>query len=145
MRTTIGLFCLGAAVLLSGSLATADAQTRGNAGARERGSNVDVGVGVVFSSGELSTIRAWFGDSHNLQGLPPGLAGRETLPPGLERQLRRNGTLPPGLDKKIHRVPVDLDRRLPDLRPGVSRVIIGGRIVLVDDASSMILDIAAIF
>lgn len=34
-------------------------------------------------------------------GLPPGLAGRDRLPPGLERQLRETGSLPPGLQRQL--------------------------------------------
>ena len=34
--------------------------------------------------------------------LPPGLAKRDRLPLGLERQLVVRGTLPPGLQKKMH-------------------------------------------
>ena len=43
--------------------------------------------------------------------LPPGLAKRDTLPPGLERQLQRNGKLPPGLEKRA--LPDELKRALP--------------------------------
>ena len=35
------------------------------------------------------------------QGLPPGLAKRDRLPPGLEKHLLKHGSLPPGLQKKI--------------------------------------------
>jgi hypothetical protein len=34
-------------------------------------------------------------------GLPPGLAKRSQLPPGLQRHLWKHGSLPPGLQKKI--------------------------------------------
>jgi hypothetical protein len=37
----------------------------------------------------------------NGQGLPPGLAKRDRLPPGLEKHLWNHGSLPPGLQKKI--------------------------------------------
>ena len=40
-------------------------------------------------------IRGWY--SENANHLPPGLAKKDRLPPGLEKQLVRNGTLPPGL------------------------------------------------
>jgi hypothetical protein len=145
----VSLFCL-VAFLVSGSVFVAYPQGRGRGNAattqpRDNGTNVDVGVDIVFTVGELRVIREWFGNSQNLQGLPPGLAKRETLPPGLQRQLQRNGTLPPGLQARLHPVPVDLHRRLPDLREGTRRVIIGGSIVLVDDRTSLILDVAAIF
>src|SRR5712692_2463493 len=54
-------------------------------------------------------------------GLPPGLAKRDTLPPGLEKQLRRNGRLPPGLEKKLVPFPPDLERQLPPSAAGVQR------------------------
>jgi hypothetical protein len=38
-------------------------------------------------------------DKH--RGLPPGLASRDSLPPGLAKQLRERGRLPPGLQKRL--------------------------------------------
>lgn len=147
---TMRLLGLAGVMLAAGSWMTADAQGRGRGNSRSQdrdGARVDasVDVSIGFGSGELRLIRSWFGDSHNREGLPPGLAKRDSLPPGLQRQLRKNGTLPPGLEGHVHAVPVDLNRRLPDLRSGTSRLIIGGSIVLVDDSSKVILDIAAIF
>ena len=40
-------------------------------------------------------VRAWY--SENERHLPPGLAKKDQLPPGLERQLVRSGSLPPEL------------------------------------------------
>ena len=145
MRSLGFLFLM--AVMFGGSIAVAHAE--GNSGQAGKGqsaartSGVDIDVDIVFSSGQLSLIRAWFGDSTNLKGLPPGLAKRDTLSPGLQRQLHKNGTLPPGLQAKVYPFPVALAHRLPDLRPGVRRIIIGGSIVLLD--GDVILDIAAIF
>src|SRR5690606_37311777 len=34
------------------------------------------------------------------KSLPPGLAKRDELPPGLAKQLARNGHLPPGLERR---------------------------------------------
>jgi len=70
----------------------------------------------------------------NRSNLPPGLARRERLPPGLERQIQRNGTLPPGLQRRVEPFPADLDRRLPVLPAGMSRVFLGGRALLLDSA-----------
>jgi len=78
--------------------------------------------------------------------MPPGLAKRHRdLPPGLERQLRRNGHLPPGLDKKLHRFPLDLERRLSPLRPGLIRAMIGVHAVILDPRTSLILDVFKVF
>lgn len=66
----------------------------------------------------------------NRSDLPPGLAKRDRLPPGLERQLQRNGTLPPGLQKRVQPLPGVCTARLPRLRPDWVRVVLGGRIIL---------------
>ncbi len=77
----------------------------------------------------------------NRDSLPPGLAKRDgDLPPGLEKQLRRNGHLPPGLEKRLHPFPDDLERRLPRLREGLVRGVLGDRAVIMEQRTSRILD-----
>jgi len=75
------------------------------------------------------------------KGLPPGLAKREKLPPGLEKQLQRNGTLPPGLEKKMEPLPRELEGRLKRLPPDHVRVTIGTDVIILDKATQKILDI----
>ena len=78
--------------------------------------------------------------------LPPGLAKRGgDLPPGLEKQLIRKGHLPPGLEKKLYPFPVELERRLPPLRPGLVRGIIGESAVILDNRTKVILDIFSVW
>jgi hypothetical protein len=55
-----------------------------------------------FSPYDRREIRGCLTYSPNL---PPGLAKRDRLPPGQERQLERNGTLPPGLQKRAQTLP----------------------------------------
>jgi len=71
--------------------------------------------------------------------LPPGLAKRDALPPGLERQYQRNGKLPPGLDKR--QLPGDLTRALPGRHADFERVIVGNDVLLIAVATGIILDI----
>lgn len=71
--------------------------------------------------------------------LPPGLAKRKTLPPGLARHLQRHGTLPPGLQKRT--LPEGLEARLPRLPHGQERVIVDNDVVLIEEATGLILDI----
>ena len=52
-----------------------------------------------YSEHDRDYMRGWYHDHERSGHLPPGLAKREQLPPGLERQLRVRGTLPPGLRK----------------------------------------------
>jgi hypothetical protein len=78
-------------------------------------------------------------------GLPPGLAKRDgDLPPGLAKKLRRDGQLPPGLQKRVEPFPEDLERRLPPLRPGFYRGLLGGRAVICNERSGTIVDITVI-
>jgi hypothetical protein len=71
-------------------------------------------------------------------GLPPGLAKKDHLPPGLERQLQRNGTLPPGLQKRVQPLPGSCAARLPRLPRDWERVVLGGRILLLDPQQTIV-------
>jgi hypothetical protein len=95
----------------------------------------------VFTVHERTVIKDWFANPRNLSGLPPGLAKREKLPPGLERQLRERGKLPPGLQKKIQPLPPDLDRQLRVLPTGWRRVVIAGNVIMMNEKTSLIYDI----
>lgn len=75
------------------------------------------------------------------KGMPPGLAKRESLPPGLQRQLDKNGALPPGLQKKA--LPSDLQSRLPPAHSGYERVIVDTNVLLVETATGIVRDIIA--
>jgi hypothetical protein len=73
--------------------------------------------------------------------LPPGLAKRDRLPPGLERQLVVRGTLPPGLQKKMQPCPRELEMMLPPSPPNYAHVVIGGNLVLVNRVNFQIADV----
>lgn len=66
------------------------------------------------------------------RGLPPGLAKREELPPGLRKQLRERGSLPPGLEKRLVRVPDDWNSRLPRIGRYERRYFAGDDLLIVD-------------
>ena len=112
--------------------------------AGKKGPAVSTTVAVdIFATRDRDLIRNHF--RNNLQGLPPGLAKRDgDLPPGLEKQLRRNGHLPPGLEKRLNPFPVELERRLPPLKEGLIRGIIGGSAVIMNRKTSLILDVFVI-
>ncbi len=84
----------------------------------------------VFSERQRDRIRACLDSSRS--GLPPGLAKKDRLPPGLEKQIQRNGTLPPGLEKKVQGLPYACSDELPNIPGGWERVILSGRILLLD-------------
>ena len=86
-------------------------------------------------------MRGYYREHDRGDDLPPGLAKRDRLPPGLERQLRVRGTLPPGLRKKMRPCPDELERRLPPPPPQCAHVVIGGHVVLMNRSTYMVLDI----
>jgi hypothetical protein len=84
-------------------------------------------------------LHDWYRAHYN--HLPPGLAKRDRLPPGLERQLVVRGTLPPGLRREMHPCPVEVVRYLPPPPPGYMHTVIGGHIVLVNSKTFFVLDV----
>jgi Ni/Co efflux regulator RcnB len=112
-------------------------------------------VDKLFTELEKQTIKRYYRDRFGKEvdrkekkkskkkkehkGLPPGLAKRETLPPGLAQQLQRNGRLPPGLDKRD--LPDDLRSMLPKRLPGHKRIIVDNDVLLIEEATGIILDI----
>jgi hypothetical protein len=110
---------------------------------QSHGREEDANHGIIFGSAEIRIIKEWFASPRNLSGLPPGLAKRDRLPPGLEKQLQRNGTLPPGLQKKVQPLPQALEVQLPKLPGGIRRIIISGTIILHDTKTNRILDLVS--
>jgi hypothetical protein len=96
-------------------------------------------VSFRYDDRDREIIRDWY---QNQDGnLPPGLAKKDRLPPGLEKQLESRGTLPPGLQKRIRPCPPELERRLPPPPPGYAHTVIGGHIVLVNRKTYAVLDV----
>lgn len=134
------------AIATVGGLAWAQGQGRGRGGQQQPEQTAGDKVRQVlppsepvFTTQERTLITDWF--TRNRSGLPPGLAKRETLPPGLEKQLRQKGTLPPGLQKKIQPLPLALERQLTQLPTGYRRVVIGGNIIVMNPTTGLIYDI----
>ena len=90
-----------------------------------------------FSAHDRRVIRSCFAE--NASDLPPGLAKRETLPPGQERQMERNGTLPPGLQKRVQSLPRVCQSQLARLPGDLERVVYNRRVMLIN-ADYLILD-----
>lgn len=84
-------------------------------------------------------LRGWY--YHSESHLPPGLAKKDQLPPGLEKQLVRNGSLPPGLQKKLYPCPQELQRQLPPPPPDCGQFLVGGHIVLLNKKTNIVVDI----
>ncbi len=85
-----------------------------------------------FSARDRRVVRTCF--EQHASGLPPGLAKREKLPPGLEKQLQKNGTLPPGLQKKVQPLPAVCESELTSLPKELERVILSRRVMVINSA-----------
>lgn len=98
-------------------------------------------IHIEIGTRDRETIQRYF--VANPAGLPPGLAKRGgDLPPGLDKQLRRNGTLPPGLQKKLEPFPVALERQVARLPSGYSWFVLGAHIVVMNKQRNLIGDFA---
>lgn len=126
-----------AAFLLTGPCA--HAQGHGHGHDKEKHGDDDERYEHFYRDHDQDQIRGWY--HAHYEHLPPGLAKKDRLPPGLERQLVVRGTLPPGLQKRIEPCPRELVRVLPPPPPDCEHVVVGGHLVLLNRANFQIVDV----
>jgi Ni/Co efflux regulator RcnB len=96
-------------------------------------------IGVVFSKDEVSIITSWYRD-HGSTGQSEKRGKKSGgLPPGIAKNLARGKPLPPGIAKQY--LPDDLARVLPAPPRGYERIIVDGKVLLVEIATRVIHDI----
>jgi hypothetical protein len=91
-------------------------------------------IALVFSDNDRAEIRRYY-----RKHLPPGLAKRDTLPPGLRKQVVKRGSLPPGL--RSAQLPDELNHRLSRLPAGYIRLRVAEDVILLDEHTRIILDV----
>jgi len=98
------------------------------------------GTSVVFSKDEIAIITDYY-QTHRDDAQPGNGKKHKSkpLPPGIAKNLARGKPLPPGIAKQ--QLPGDLLRRLPPVYPGYERVIVDGRVLLVEVATQVIHDV----
>jgi hypothetical protein len=98
-------------------------------------------LSVVFSTKEIAIIRDYYTHAQHDGGgkAKAGKQKQQGLPPGVAKNLARGKALPPGIAKQ--QLPGDLSQRLPPVRDGYERVIIDGRVLLVEIATQLIHDV----
>ena len=97
----------------------------------------EIGVEVVFSDKEISIIGAWYKDHASSQGKRGKKA--KGLPPGIAKNLAQGKPLPPGIAKQY--LPSGLRDILPAPPKGYERIIVDGKLLLVEIATRVIHDI----
>ncbi len=117
-------------LVVSGGGCATDSGTSGKVVIHDKNTHVE----IAFNDRDRSLIREYY--RHHL---PPGLAKRSSLPPGLQKQVMQRGQLPPGLRAK--RLPNDLEVKLSPLPTGYVRVRIGTDVVLMNTRTQVIVDV----
>jgi hypothetical protein len=98
------------------------------------------GTAVVFSKDEISIITDYYQHHRGDADVGKDKKNRgKSLPPGIAKNLARGKPLPPGIAKQ--QLPSDLIRRLPQVNPGYERVVVDGRVLLVEVATQVIHDV----
>ena len=99
----------------------------------------DAGISVEFSDDEVRIISAWYRDHGSASERGNGKGKHKGLPPGIAKNLSRGKPLPPGIAKQ--HLPDGLVHALPAPPRGYERVIIDGKVLLVEIATQVIHDI----
>ncbi len=99
----------------------------------------DVGVSVEFSNEEIRIIGAWYEEHGSRAGHGGGKSKQKGLPPGIAKNLARGKPLPPGIAKQ--QLPDSLVHALPAPPRGYERIIVDGKLLLVEVATQVIHDI----
>jgi hypothetical protein len=101
------------------------------------GASTAVDVDIRFTPTEVRIIQEFYADES------PGRSGKKggkgDLPPGIAKNLARGKALPPGIAKQV--LPGDLVRRLPPAPHGYERIIVDGKILLVEIATQVVRDV----
>jgi hypothetical protein len=136
LALSVVVFVIGAGLLTG----PAHAQGRGRGQAKKETRAETSGADININ---IDTHRRIVREYYASNSLPPGLAKRQSLPPGLQKQLRERGTLPPGLQKRLVPVSPVLVARLPPLPSYYARYFLNRDLIVVDTRSNRIARIIA--
>ena len=102
----------------------------------------DVNIKVSFGEEDRRKIKGYYrGKDKRAQPkkMPPGLAKKQELPPGLQKHIARYRVLPPGLQGR--NFPPELEQTLSPLPRGYVRLRLGGDVVLMDEKTRIAVDV----
>jgi Ni/Co efflux regulator RcnB len=85
-----------------------------------------------FNDRDRQVTRDWY--QRNQRHVGSGWRQRDRLSPAMQARLRRGQRLDPTLRREMHSLPPDLYRQYGPAPRGYRYVIIGGNIVMIDDA-----------
>jgi len=99
----------------------------------------DFGVNVRFSNDEIRIIEAWYAEHDSGARQGNGNRHGKGMPPGIAKNLARGKALPPGIAKQY--LPEGLVHALPAPPRGYERIVVDGKVLLVEIATQVIHDI----
>ena len=99
----------------------------------------EVGISVVFSDNEISVISAYYRDHSATYSQKGNGKNKKSLPPGIAMNLQRGKSLPPGIAKQV--LPTGLIDLLPAPPHGFERILVDGKVLLVEIATQIIHDV----
>ena len=100
----------------------------------------DTSISATYSKGEISIIAQWYSEhpTTSVRG-SGGKKKPKGLPPGIAKNLARGKPLPPGISKQV--LPQGLIALLPPAPHGFERMVVDGKVLLVEVATRVIHDI----
>ena len=99
----------------------------------------DFRAAIIFNDADRRKINQYFDKKHKSKTLPPGLAKKDELPPGLRQHIEKYRELPPGIEGR--KLPLELERKLSHLPPDYIRLQVEGDILLVHGRTRYVLDV----
>ncbi|MBE9521502.1 MAG: hypothetical protein IME97_10245 [Proteobacteria bacterium] len=101
--------------------------------------NEDMSAVIVFSDNDRQKITQYYKKGGKTKAVPPGLAKKQELPPGLQKHIEKYGELPPGLEGRS--LPEDLERSLTRLPAGYVRLKVGGDVIIMNQKTRVVFDV----
>lgn len=99
----------------------------------------EIDARVAFHDKDREIIENYFDHKKKPKSMPPGLARKDSPPPGLQNQIVKNGELPPGLQARV--LPSELEKQLSPLPKGFVRLKVGGDVVLMNEKTRIVVDV----
>ena len=96
-------------------------------------------AGVEFSKDEVSIIASWYREHGSATQQKKRGKKSGSLPPGIAKNLERGKPLPPGIAKQY--LPDSLVHELPAPPRGFERIVVDGKVLLVEIATRIVHDI----
>ena len=135
MSKKLFLLCM---IMLAGTMFGCTANPRVSSGSIEVRTE-DINARVAFHEKDREAIIGYYSQKNKSKSMPPGLAKKDTPPPGLQKHIVKHGELPPGLQGRS--LPYELEKKLTPLPEGFVRLKVGADVVLMDEKTRIVVDV----